>query len=190
MKNVFQVAFVAAVLAAAGCASSRRGPEQTSVVDVPEPPLSSIPEYPEPQKAYDVSAKVCVYPTLWISQPIEDGLRNAGYRVLPVFPPANEANVDKPDFIVEPLSFKHTEEKRSGDLWLFSRVVLQVRCPLVVETGETGLGEPRQRVFQVFARTNLHAVPKAGESHYRANVAAAVENLLRIDAFREALVRQ
>lgn len=190
MKNIVPVGFVAVALAVAGCASGRRAPAPNNVVDVPEPPLSSIPEYPEPQKSYDVSAKVCVYPTLWIARPIEDGLRNAGYRVLPPLPPRNEANVDKPDFIVEPLAFKHTEEKRNGDLWLFSRIVLQVRRPLAVKTGETGVGESRQRVFQVFARTNLRTVSKAAEPHYRANVATAVENLLRVDAFRDALVRR
>ena len=190
MTKILPVCFFAAALAVAGCASNRRNSVPNNVVDVPEPPLSSIPEYPESQKSYDVSAKVCVYPTLWISRAIEDGLRNAGYRVLPPIPPRNEAKVDKPDFIVEPLEFKHTEEKRNGDLWLFSRIVLQVRRPLVVESGETGVGNPRQRVFQVFARANLHSVSKAAEEHYRTNVAAAVENLLRVDAFRDALVQR
>lgn len=190
MRRIVPLLLAAVVLVAGGCVSRRHIVPKRHPRTVKEPPLPEIPGYPELQKAYDVSAKVCVYPTLWISKPIEDGLRSAGYGILPPLPPKNEAKVERPDFIIEPLSFKHTVEKRAGELWLFTRIVLQVRSPLFVETGETGVGEHPQRVFQVFARRNIGAVAKAGEADYRANVATAVENLLRIEPFRESLVRK
>ena len=181
MRRIVPLLLVAALIAASGCVSSRRAIKPRRPRTVQEPPLPEIPGYPELQKTYDTSAKVCVYPTLWISKPIEDGLQGAGYGILPPLPPKNEAKVERPDFIIEPLTFKHTVERRRGELWLFTRIALQVRSPLFVETGETGVGNHSQRVFQVFARRNIGAVAQAGEANYRTNVAAAVENLLRID---------
>ena len=156
----------------------------------PEPPLSEIPEYPALQKTYDVSAKVCVYPTLWIATPLEAALRNAGYAVLPALPPSNAIRVENPDFIIDPLTFRHTTESRQGSLWLFTRIVLQVRRPARVVSDETNVGiQVQPRIFQVYARRNLGAVSTATEANYRDNVGVAFENLLRIAAFREALTR-
>lgn len=177
----------ALVFFAAGCVFSR--PQKASLPPPPpEPPLSEIPEYPDPQKTFDVSAKVCVYSTLWISKPVADGLGNAGYTVLPQHPPPGDLKLDNPDFIVEPLSFKHTTELRKGELWLFTRIVVQVRRPLRVVAEETQVGpQSRPRVFQVYARRCLGRVSKVGEADYRANVDVAVGNLMRVEPFRDAL---
>lgn len=187
--KVFVVPLLAALaVIGVGCAANR--PQQTSVPPPPpEPPLSEIPAYPELQKSYDVSAKLCVYPTLWIAKPIADGLVNAGYRVLPLIPPLADVKVENPDFIVEPLSFKHTTELRNGELWLFTRITLQVRRPLRVVAAETQIGPQAQpRIFQVYAKRSLGNVSTASESEYRANVEDAVGNLLRVAPFRDSLV--
>lgn len=173
-----------------GCVSDNASMPPSPVQPPPELPLSEIPAYPDLQKSYDMSAKVCVYSTLWISKPIADGLINAGYTVLPQCPDSSEKIVVSPDLIVEPLSFRHTTELRQGNLWLFTRVVVQVRRPLRVVSDETQTGSQiPPRIFQVYARENLGVVSSPTEENYRANVDVAVGNLLRVDAFRESLVR-
>jgi hypothetical protein len=182
--------WVALALLAVGCSSTRPVPVPPPAEPVPEPPLSEIPAYPDLQKTYDVSAKVCVYPTLWVSTPLEAALRNAGYTLLPALPPANAIRIENPDFIIEPLTFRHTTEERQGSLWLFTRIVLQVRRPARVVSGETDVGnQVPPRIFQVYARRDLGAVSTATEANYRDNVGTAFENLLRIAAFRDALTR-
>ena len=193
MKASVLLVLASSVLLVAGCASTapkRGGSAAKRPAPLPEQPLPDIPEYPDLGGTYDVSAKVCVYKTLWIYQPLSDALRTAGYDVLPHFPPPNESRLENPDFIIEPLAFKHTVEKRKGESWLFTRIVVQVRRPLRVPNGESLIGyQPQTRIFQVFARRNLGVVSAVTEANCRDNVGAAIDNLLRVGAFRDALTR-
>ena len=184
MKCSTFVLSTAIVSLLAGCST----PTQRSAAPaLPSTPSSAIPDYQETNEAFDVSASVSVYPTLWVSQPISSGLDKAGYKVVASTQGKSEPRVVPPDFIVEPLSFRHWLEVRRDGRWLFTRLVLQVRSPLRVGVGETGLAPYAvPRVFQVYAKRNLGAAPES-EAQYRQNVSAAVENLMRIREFRKSL---
>ena len=174
----------AIVLLIAGCSTP---PPRPAAPTLSSAPVSEIPDYPQTDEAFDVSASVSVYPTLWVAQPISLGLGQAGYKIVGTTQRNNEPRVVPPDFIVEPLSFRHWEEARRDGLWLFTHLVLQVRCPVRVAIGETGLAPyPEPRVFQVYAKRNI-GTHKASEAEYRKNISAAVENLMHIREFRKSL---
>lgn len=184
MKSSTFVFPAAIALLLAGCSTP---PPRTAAPVLSSAPVSEIPDYAETDEAFDVSASVAVYPTLWVSQPISLGLGQAGYKVVGASQVKNEPRVVPPDFIVEPLSFKHWLEARRDGTWLFTRLVLQVRRPVRVATDETGLApQPEPRVFQVYARRNIGSA-QASEAEYRKNVSEAVENLMHIREFRKAL---
>ena len=184
VKIVLPLLVLSVAVLLTGCASHR----PVSDPNAPEPPVSEIPDYPDTGENFDVSARVAVYPTLWIAGPIEEGLRNAGYAIADVSTEMGNAKVELPDFIIEPLSFKHSAEPRRAGTWLFTRITLQVRKPArVADEGTVLVPAPRPRVFQVFAKRDIGQVVYIGEAQYRENVAAAVDNLMRIPEFRRAL---
>lgn len=168
----------------AGCSTP---PPRAAAPVLSTAPVSEIPGYAESGEAFDVSASVAVYPTLWVSQPISLGLGQAGYKVVGATQEKNDPRVVPPDFIVEPLSFNHWLEARRDGTWLFTRLVLQVRRPVRVANDETGLApQPEPRVFQVYAKRNIGKA-LASEAEYRKNVSAAIENLMHICEFRKSL---
>ena len=167
-----------------GCRTSQPRPVAPAL---PSGPVSEIPDYPEVDESFDVSAAVSVYPTLWVSQPLSLGLGKAGYKVVGATQAKSEPCVEPPDFIVEPLSFRHWAELRREGKWLFTHLVIQVRRPVRVAVGETGLAPYEEpRVFQVYAKRNIGRAPES-EAQYRQNVSAAVDNLMRVREFRKAL---
>jgi len=179
---------VFAAIAIAGCATRQYVPNQ--VAAKPELPISEIPDYPQPDTTFDVSSTISVYPTLWVSQPVAEALSKAGYKVVGASQDMKTREVVQPDFVVVPLTFRHWTEGRSADTWLFTRLVLQVRKPVRVANGETELApSPEPRVFQVYAKRSIRSGVTPNEALYRANMADAVGNLMRVPEFRKALER-
>lgn len=198
MKTLKSDFVLAALVLLSGCATTQWPADVTdigtkpnvSVTEKAETPVPEIPLYEPPAKVYDVSSRLCVYDTLWVSKPLAGALTGAGYTVLPNSHGPGAWTVDSPDFIVEPLSFKHFTERRSSGIWLYTRLVVQVRSPLEAVFGETDVGlRSAPRIFQVYARRKLDPGVEAGEAQYRKNVDLAASNLMCVAEFREALSR-
>lgn len=179
-----------------GCATIDRSETESlsdiasnsSLEEVKEPPVPEIPDYRPLIGKVDVSAKVCVYRTLWFSDILEEFLGKNGYVIVPIAQDKRALIAERPHFIVEPLSFKHTVENRKHAKWLYTRLAVQVRAPLEAAFGETGVGlASAPRIFQVYARSKLSADSSVGENEYKENTTKAISNLMCIQEFRDAL---
>lgn len=189
MKSGLSIKVAAAMLAimVAGCATDDSMYDARPKTAPQEPPLPEIPDYPAIGEVAIPTEGIAVYSTLWYHEFVREALVAAGYRVMDG-QSTNGAMVERPWIIVEPISFRHAKEVRGGELWLYTRVVVQTRRPVKAD-GETGTcaADGKPRLFQAYARTNLGKTATASEDDYRENVRRAVENLMQVRAFRESL---
>ena len=151
--------------------------------------LSEIPEYREGSVKFDTGAKIVVAGGLRTSPQLERALKNYGCTVLDstqkYTPQVNAA-----DFVAEPLTFRNVTEVYQGRLYLFSRVSVMVREP--VHLDDNGFKEKfkrKPRVFHAGARTDLGFRSAAVEADYRAGEGRAMNNLMLVPEFRQALTR-
>jgi hypothetical protein len=189
MKTGFSMRLAAVALAmmAAGCATDTPKFDARPKAAPQEPPLPEIPEYPAIGEVAIPVEGIAVYSTLWYHELVREALVAAGYRVMAV-QSADGAMVERPGVIVEPISFRHAQEVRGGERWLYTRIVVQTRRPLKADGAEgTAEADGKPRLFQAYARTNLGKTATASEDDYRENVRRAVENLMQVRAFRESL---
>ena len=174
------------VVLAAGCATES-GYDARPKEAPPEPPLPEIPEYPAIGEVSIPTGGIAVYPTLWYHELLKEALSKVGYRVMEA-QGADGGMVTLPARIVEPVSFKHSQEVRAGETWLYTRIVVQVRRPLVALADGDGFeaGEP-VRIFQAYARTNLGKISAVDDDSRRENIKTAIDHLMQVRQFRAAL---
>lgn len=169
--------------------SSDMGTDAPSVEEK-EAPIPEIPDYVPLAGQVNVSAKVCVYRTCGFADILEEALRKAGYGIVPVVQSKGVLLADRPNFIVEPLTFNHSVENRRNAKWLYTRLTVQVRTPFEAAFGETGVGlASAPRIFQVYAMSKLPPDASVGETEYNENATKAVENLMCVPEFRDSLTR-
>ncbi len=182
---------LAALVLPCGC-SSFRSPNRVAR-------LSDIPDYRPPAGKMDCSAKLCVYrrisfflpngQTWYADEPIESALRRAGFAIVTQEPllVGTLDFVESPDLVIEPLHVWQNLEQCQSETWLYTKVVVSVRPPV-----EDPAALPPYRIFQSVARRNLgrkapNAISLVSPDVKRSGIAAAVENLLCVDSFRDAL---
>ncbi len=151
--------------------------------------LIEIPSYPEPERAYDTSARIAVYATPGFSPTrLSALLTSAGYTVLDEKAPY-QATFQRADKIVSLVAQTSRRLEYNEETYLYARIVVLMRGPFNHDdTEKLPTLTAGVRHFQAHARRNFgtrEIVPADIQAVYD----EAYANLLRNPAFREALER-